>query len=126
MPLHRKGLPALGLGDLAALDAAGAHANALGRAVDQGLDGLQINVPAAAGHVVRVRDVVTELRTLAANIAYLCHDVLLQILYGFARPLPLARELSARLAHPTRLSLGAGQAGAFHETHCPAAAESPV
>src|SRR5580700_10674207 len=64
----------LRLGDLAALDAAGADADALGCAVDQGLDSLQIDVPAAARNVVRVRDVVTELRAFAANIAYLCHD----------------------------------------------------
>src|SRR5690348_1350698 len=64
----------LRLGDFAALDAAGAHADALGGAVHQGLHGLQVRVPAAARHVVGVRNVVTELRTLAANIANLCHD----------------------------------------------------
>ena len=64
----------LSLGNLAGLDAAGADADALRGAVDQGLDSLQIDVPAAARNVVRVRDVVTELRAFAANIAYLCHD----------------------------------------------------
>src|SRR5579871_3246754 len=61
-------------GDLAALDAAGAYADALGRTVYQGLDGLQIHVPAPARHVVRVRDVVTKLRAFAANFANLCHN----------------------------------------------------
>jgi hypothetical protein len=64
----------LRLGDFAALDAAGANANALGSAVHQGFDSLEIHVPTAARYVVRVRDVVTELRAFAANIAYLCHD----------------------------------------------------
>ena len=62
-----------GLLDLAALNAAGAHANPLGRAIDQRLHGLQIHIPAALGDVVRVRNVVPELRSLAANITYLCH-----------------------------------------------------
>ena len=61
------------LGDFAALDATGADADALGIAVDEGLDGLQVHVPAAAGNVVRVRNVIAELRTFAANVAYLCH-----------------------------------------------------
>ena len=64
----------LSLGDFAALDAAGADADALGSAVDQSLDGLQVDVPATPRDVVRVRDVVTELRAFAANVAYLCHD----------------------------------------------------
>src|SRR5580698_11098614 len=66
-------LPDLRFGDLAGLDAGGADADALGVAVNQRLDGLQIDVPAAPRHVVRVRNVVTELRAFAANIAYLCH-----------------------------------------------------
>ena len=62
------------LGDFAGLDAGGADADALRGAVDEGLDSLQIDVPAAPRDVVRVRDVVTELRAFAANVAYLCHD----------------------------------------------------
>lgn len=78
----------LRLGDLAALDAACAHADALGRAVDKSLDGLEVNVPAPARHIVRVRDVVTELRPLAANITYLCHGSTPEslILTGFGTP----------------------------------------
>ena len=64
----------LGLGDFSALDATGADANALGGAVYKGLDRLQVDVPAAPRDVVRVRDVVSEARTFAANVAYLCHD----------------------------------------------------
>ena len=60
-------------GDFSALDAACANADALGLAVDQCLDCLQIDVPAPLGDVVRVRNVVTELRAFAANVAYLCH-----------------------------------------------------
>lgn len=68
----------LALYDLAGLDAAGADAYALAGAVDDGLDGLQVHVPATARGVVGVRDVVTELRSLAAKFTYLCHDEELQ------------------------------------------------
>ena len=60
----------------AGLDAAGADANALASAVDLGLDGLEVHVPAAAGGVVGVRDVVAELRAFAAKITFVCHDLL--------------------------------------------------
>src|ERR1700687_6234619 len=48
------GLRSLGLAfdDLAGLDAAGADAHALAAAIDLGLDGLQVDVPAATGGVV--------------------------------------------------------------------------
>ena len=62
-----------GFYNLAGLDAAGANPDALGSAVDQSLDSLQIHVPAPPGYIVRVRDVVTELRPFAADVAYLCH-----------------------------------------------------
>jgi hypothetical protein len=64
--------------DFAGLDAAGADAHALAAAIDLGLDGLQVDVPATAGGVVGVRDVVAELRAFAAEITFLCHDELLQ------------------------------------------------
>ena len=64
----------LGLSDLAALDAVGAHADALGAAIDLGVYSLQIRAPAPAGHIVGVRDVIAKLRPFAANVAYLCHD----------------------------------------------------
>ena len=63
----------LGLGDLAALDAVGADADALAGAVHESLDSLEVDAPTAAGHVVGVRNVVSELRAFAANITYLRH-----------------------------------------------------
>ena len=85
----RLGRPVSGIGwslafdDFAGLDAAGADADALASAVDLGLDGLEVHVPAAAGGVVGVRDVVAELRAFAANITYLCHFNLLQTCLSF-------------------------------------------
>jgi hypothetical protein len=66
----------LAFDDFAGLDAAGADADALASAVDLGLDGLEVHVPAAAGGVVGVRDVVAELRAFAAKITFVCHDLL--------------------------------------------------
>jgi hypothetical protein len=68
----------LAFDDFAGLDAAGADAHTLACAINQGLDGLQVYVPATPGGVVGVRDVVAELRTLAAEITFLCHDEILQ------------------------------------------------
>jgi len=65
----------LRLDDLAGLDAAGADADALSAALDFGLHRTEVNVPAPAADVVRVRDIVSELRTFAADLANLCHDV---------------------------------------------------
>jgi hypothetical protein len=62
--------------DFAGFDAAGADAHALAAAVDFGLDRLEVYVPAAPGGVVGVRDVVAELRALAAEITFVCHDLL--------------------------------------------------
>src|SRR6185437_15201876 len=67
-------LQPLCLGDFAALDTACADANFAGCAADFGLDRAQVHAPAAARNVVRVRNVVTELRTLAADFTNLCHD----------------------------------------------------
>jgi len=69
----RDAVGGLCLGDFAALDAVGADANALAGAVDERLDGLEVDAPAPAGHVVRVGDVVAELRPFAAQITYLRH-----------------------------------------------------
>src|SRR6185437_2155828 len=62
------------LNNLAGLDAAGADANPLGNTVRNGLYPLQVRIPAPPRHVVRVRDIVTKLRPLAAKLTYLCHD----------------------------------------------------
>jgi hypothetical protein len=66
----------LAFDDFAGLDAAGADADALASAVDLGFDGLEVHVPAAAGGVVSVGDVVAELRAFAAKITFVCHDLL--------------------------------------------------
>ena len=66
----------LALDDFAGLDAAGADANALASAGDLGFDGLEVDVPAAPGGVVGVRDVVAELRAFAAKITFVGHDLL--------------------------------------------------
>ena len=60
---------------LAAFDAVGADANTFGSAFNDRMHGLKIWAPAAASYVVRVRDVVAELRAFAANVAYLCHCI---------------------------------------------------
>jgi hypothetical protein len=66
----------LALDDFAGLDAAGANADTLAATVDLGFDGLEVDVPAATGGVVGVRDVVAELRAFAAEITFVCHDLL--------------------------------------------------
>jgi hypothetical protein len=63
--------------DFAAADAGGANANALGVAVDKRTHGLQINIPAALGHVVRVADAVSELGAAATHFTYFGHNRLL-------------------------------------------------
>ena len=68
----------LGFDDFAALDAAGADANPLAAALYLGFDRLEVHVPTTSRGVVGVGDVIAELRTLAAEIAFLCHDELLQ------------------------------------------------
>ena len=67
---------ALRLYDFAGFNAAGAYADPFGPAIYFGLNGTKIYVPAALGHVVRVRDFVAELRTLAADFTNLSHDKL--------------------------------------------------
>ncbi len=64
----------LSFGDFAALDAACADAQLAGSAIYFGLDGAKVDAPLATGDVVRVRDIVTELRTFAADFTDLCHD----------------------------------------------------
>jgi hypothetical protein len=73
------------LNDLAGLDAAGAHADALAGSLDDGFDRLQVHIPATAGRVVSVRDVIAELRALAAKITFLCHDLLQSLSRKFFR-----------------------------------------
>jgi hypothetical protein len=74
----RAGRSVLGFNDFASLDAAGADSHPLGvrGAFHFGLHRTQVHIPATAGDVVCVRDVVSELRTFAANLAFLSHDSL--------------------------------------------------
>ena len=57
--------------DFAGLQAGGTDANALISAIHAGADGTQVNVPAAAAHVVSVADLISKLRAFAAEIANL-------------------------------------------------------
>jgi hypothetical protein len=59
--------------DFAASDAGRAHTQALGSAFDHRANRLQIEVPAALGHVVGVADAVAELRPTTADITYSRH-----------------------------------------------------
>lgn len=61
--------------DFAALDAACADAQLARSACDLGLDGTQVHAPATAADVMRMRDVVAELRTFTADFTDLCHDL---------------------------------------------------
>ena len=57
----------LGFRHLAGTDAAGANAYALRAAIHDGVDALEIRIPAAARLVIRVADLVAKLRSLATN-----------------------------------------------------------
>jgi len=93
----------LALEDFAGLDAARANANALANAVDLGFDRLQVRVPAAARYVVRVRNVVAELRAFAADITYLCHDKLSVNKTCVRLPYAMPRETNRlRLQEPSK------------------------
>ena len=67
-------------GDFTGLDAVGADADPLVTAPDLRLHRVQVDVPASARHIVRVGHIVAKLRPFAANITYLCHDVVLVFL----------------------------------------------
>src|ERR1700756_504201 len=71
-------IPALGLDDLAAAQAGGANAHALGSGANFGVDRAQVDVPAPLAHVVGVTDRVAAHRLLAANLTNLCHRTALQ------------------------------------------------
>ena len=66
--------------DLARLEARGADVDPLRRhAVHQRPNALDVGVPTALGAAVRVRDVVTEARSLAADVAVGSHGYLLNV-----------------------------------------------
>ena len=66
----------LAFDDFSGLDAASADADTLAAAIELGLDRLKVDVPAATGGVVRVGDIVSELRAFAAEITFVCHNLL--------------------------------------------------
>lgn len=59
--------------NFAATNAGGADAYALAGAFDYGTNGLQIYVPPAVGHIMRVTDAVPELGTTTANFTHSRH-----------------------------------------------------
>src|SRR6266568_1713286 len=78
---------ALGAGDLACLQARGAHGEALaGAGSHERADGLHVRVPPAVGAAVGVRDGHAEARALAADIADAGHDGLLDRYATSERP----------------------------------------
>jgi hypothetical protein len=81
-PLYPQG--ELRLDYLARFNAPRTDPNPLAAAGDLGLNGTKIDIPAPLGNIVRMRDLITELRTLAADCTNLSHDQL-QITYAFRR-----------------------------------------
>jgi hypothetical protein len=63
-----------GFNDFAGLNAAGADAHALVTLFGDRANRAQVHIPAAPAHVVRVADLVSKLRTFAADFTNLCHD----------------------------------------------------
>jgi hypothetical protein len=62
-----------GLLNLATSNAGSAHADTLGRTVHNGVHGLQIQVPAPLGDIMRVTDPIAEPWTPPANFTYFRH-----------------------------------------------------
>ena len=100
----------LRLRDLAALDAARADPDPFGLAVHQRLDCLQIHAPPPPGDVVSVRNVVAELRTFPADVAYLCHDFAPN--FGVSRHRDNPPGRNRKNARDPGLPDGGGQQGA--------------
>ena len=90
----------LAFDDFAGLDAAGANAHALACAIDLSLYGLQVDVPATPGGVVGVRDIVAELRALAAEITFLSHDLLQSFVAELPYGVPSGAGVEPLLAGP--------------------------
>ena len=60
--------------NFAASDAGGTNADALGCALHDGAHGLEIEIPAAFGNIMRMADSVAELGSAAANFTYFRHN----------------------------------------------------
>ena len=61
---------------LAVADARRADPNALSGALDEGVDRLQVQIPAAIGHIVGMADTMPELRSATAHFTNFCHSSL--------------------------------------------------
>lgn len=66
-------MPALRLLHLSGFQAGRADADSLMRSLHNGAHGAQVHVPAALCHIMRVADIVSELRPFAAHFTYSCH-----------------------------------------------------
>ena len=62
--------------DFSVADTGRARTNVLAGPIENRANTLQVYIPATVGHVVRVTDLVSKLRTLAANFTYSCHKPL--------------------------------------------------
>ena len=76
----RRGPASGSAGDLAGLEAAGAHVEALGGAVDLGAHALDVGVEATLGDLAGPRPVVAEARALGADVADGSHRELLGVI----------------------------------------------
>ena len=59
--------------DLATLDARSTHANALGSALHDGPDELQVQIPTTVGHIVGMTDSMSKLRTAPTYFTHFGH-----------------------------------------------------
>jgi len=62
--------------DFAVANARSANANSLPCPFDQGVDALEIQIPAPLRHIMGVADLMSELRTPATDFTNFCHDTL--------------------------------------------------
>ena len=94
--------------NLAALDAGRAHANTLCGALHDYVYELEVHIPAAVGHVVRVTDPMPELRATPTNFTYFGHCRFpllgLHLTVPVRPPLPQRRDAVERLAERQRPS----------------------
>jgi hypothetical protein len=73
-------------------------------AIDDGVDALQVRIPAAAARIVRVADHIAERRPFAAKLAFLCHDLSSQNLPKMNKANSLAEFAAFRIISLAGLS----------------------
>src|SRR5260370_16518628 len=96
--------------NFAVANAGGADANTLGRAVHDGVYGLQVHVPAALRHIVGVADPAAEPGPAPANFTYFRHNdwllgKLQSIRFGLGRARPEATSPPIAQSPPPPLSV---------------------